>query len=308
MSGRRPRFTTPISRARNAALGFISRPFKSLSPRLQLLTGFGALVVICTLLLASGFSNSSVEDYRPGDIVHRTVSSPADIETIETIESAPKPNNSTKPIFTFDSGEAQDSVRLFRSACLSLQQQSESRSTDRRQLSWTGEGTNGVAAALISHGLDLTTIDRLTGLLRESVERYIYRDEDTQLLTREVVLIDQRNPGTQTTVAMPRLQMVSVSTAKKNLQSELEQLRGWTPPQVDALKSAMLPLVKPNVVYDETATQAAKSESAQGRQQSIVSLKRNQVVAREGDTVTEQMLAQFNAIREESKGKRRWPR
>jgi len=226
---------------------------------LQLLTGFGVLVIFCTLLLASGFSSSTIEDYRLGEVVHRTVSSPTDIEAVELVGTNPKRDDDARPIFTFDSGEAQNSVRAFRAACVHLQLQTEGRSGDRRPLSWTGEGTDKVARALASHGLDLATLDRLTGLLRESVERYIYRDEDARLLNRELFLIDQRNPGTQTSVPMPRLQMVAVSTAKKNLQTELEQLKGWTPEQIDALKTARLPLVKPNVMYDESATEAAKN-------------------------------------------------
>jgi len=308
MSARCPRFTTPRTRARKAVVGFLARPLRSLSPRLQLLTGFGILVVFCTLLLASGFSSSPIEDYRLGEVVHRTVSSPTDIEAVELVGTTPKQDDDASPIFTFDSGEAQNSVRAFRAACVHLQLQTEGRSGDRRPLSWTGEGTDKVARALASHGLDLATLDRLTGLLRESVERYIYRDEDARLLNRELFLIDQRNPGTQTSVPMPRLQMVAVSTAKKNLQTELEQLKGWTPEQIDALKTAMLPLVKPNVIYDESATEAARNAVAEKRQQTIVSLRRNQVVAREGDTVTEQMLAQFTAIRQQTRGKRQWPR
>src|SRR5258705_7397995 len=105
MSSRRPRYTTARTRARNAIVGFLGRPFRSLSPRLQLLTGFGILVIFCTLLLASGLSSSAIEDYRLGEVVHRTVSSPADIEAVELVGTTQKRVDDAIPIFTFDSGE-----------------------------------------------------------------------------------------------------------------------------------------------------------------------------------------------------------
>lgn len=48
----RPRFTSKLTRARNAALGVVLRPFRLFSPASQLLLGFTFLVVVTTLLLS----------------------------------------------------------------------------------------------------------------------------------------------------------------------------------------------------------------------------------------------------------------
>ncbi len=64
----------------------------------------------------------------------------------------------------------------------------------------------------------------------------------------------------------------------------------------EAVASAALPLLKTNVTYDRAATDAAREAAAQTVQSTVVVLKRNQTIARAGDTVTPQMLAQFAAI------------
>ena len=47
----RPRFTSRLTRARNAALGVVLRPFQWFSPTTQLILGFIFMVVVTTLLL-----------------------------------------------------------------------------------------------------------------------------------------------------------------------------------------------------------------------------------------------------------------
>lgn len=45
----RPRFTSRLTRARNAALGVVLRPFRLFSPATQLVLGFTFMVVATTL-------------------------------------------------------------------------------------------------------------------------------------------------------------------------------------------------------------------------------------------------------------------
>jgi cyclic-di-AMP phosphodiesterase PgpH len=309
MSSRRPRFTTPLSRARDSAVAFLSRPFRKLSPTLRLSIGFAVLVITCTLLLSSGLSGIAVEEYDVGDVVHRTVISPADITLVDQAETARRTaevENVVRPVFTFDPSSGETSVRSFRTAWLNLQQQIQDRNADRRNLTWTGEGPEQVGALLASHELGVATLDRLTRLLRDASERHLYRDEDAERLKQEVELVDVNGSGSRQVLVNPRMQMTPVSTARQSLGAELEQLHGWSEGQITALKSVMLPLVKPNVIYDEAATQSARKTAIANLAPSIITLKRNQVVAREGDTVTQPMLGQFRAIREHSKGGRQW--
>ncbi|HEX8687900.1 MAG TPA: HDIG domain-containing protein, partial [Pyrinomonadaceae bacterium] len=72
-----------------------------------------------------------------------------------------------------------------------------------------------------------------------------------------------------------------------------------------ALITAVLPLLRPTIRFDRDATEAARDAAVRGVQPALVVLKRNQTVAREGDTVTPQMLGQFEAIRVYSRTERR---
>src|SRR5688572_20100207 len=81
--GFRPRFTTPLSRARDAFVRRLLRPFEFFQPGTRLLVGFAFLVVVTTLLLFSGYSSGFSENYKDGDIVRRTVVAPADITTAD---------------------------------------------------------------------------------------------------------------------------------------------------------------------------------------------------------------------------------
>src|SRR5678815_5800479 len=65
-------------------------------------------------------------------------------------------------------------------------------------------------------------------------------------------------------------------------------------------------LVRPNVVLDETATAAARENEANIVPVVVISLKRNQILAREGDTVTPNILAQIAAIKSTGHSGRPW--
>ncbi|HYK21247.1 MAG TPA: HDIG domain-containing protein, partial [Pyrinomonadaceae bacterium] len=74
----------------------------------------------------------------------------------------------------------------------------------------------------------------------------------------------------------------------------------------NALAAALAPLIRPNVVFDQVATTAARESEANRIEPVVISLKRNQVVAREGDTVTPNILAQIAAIKNAGGTGRPW--
>ena len=90
--GLRPRFTTPLTRVRDSFARYLVRPLKVLPPRARLFVGFVILVLITTLLLVSGYSSSFAEEYKEGDVVRRTVVAPADINTIDVVETERRRN------------------------------------------------------------------------------------------------------------------------------------------------------------------------------------------------------------------------
>lgn len=307
--GLRPRFETPLTRLRDHVAPYLMRPFRVLPPRGQLFAGFAVLVVVTTLLLVSGYSSTFSEEYKEGEIVRRTVVAPADINTIDVVETERRRNaarESTRPIFNFDSTRSANSAQSFRAAWQDLQQQVENQTEDSKPPVWKGEGGGLVARAIIAHNFDAVQLDRLTAMLRRLADGYVYDDGDAERLKREIVLVDVRNPKAQMIVPSAQTRMTPVSVVRRNLELKILEMSGWTQEEKAALIGALVPLIRPNVVLDETATASARETAANNIEQIAITLKRNQVIAREGDTVTPAVLAQFAAIKSTGRSGRPW--
>src|SRR5919206_1433580 len=86
--GRRPRFNTPLTEARDRVVGALMRPLRWFRPTTRFLLSFLALAVLSTLLLARTRSAlTSAEVYQEGDVVRADVVSPADITSEDQRES-----------------------------------------------------------------------------------------------------------------------------------------------------------------------------------------------------------------------------
>ena len=294
--GLRPRFKTPFSQARDKVIAYAMRPLMWFRPRTRFLIGCGVLVLLTTLLLLSTRSSSFNENYRLGDVISRSIIAPADLTATDTTETERRKaaaRQTTRAVFNFDSSRAETSVQSFRTAWQELQTQT----TANRPAAWTGEGGPAVVRAIIAHNFNEDDLERLTAILREIGAGYIYDDSDADRLQQEIVLVDVQKPVEQVIVPAPRTRMASLSSARRSLELRLVNLPGWTPQQRTALTSALSPLIRPNVVLDEATTAAARETEANKISPVVISLKRNQVVAREGDTVTQNILAQINAIK-----------
>ena len=200
----------------------------------------------------------------------------------------------TRPIFNFDSTRGESSARSFRAAWEDLKSQAEAKAPGKT-LTWSGDGGAGVARALAAHNFNEDDLNQLTALIRETGDKYIYDDAEADRLNQEVVLVDVRNPTAQMIMPAPRTRMLSLSAARQALELKLLNLPGWAQEQKSVLVAAILPLLRPNVILDQTATATAREEEAKKIPAVEIKLKRNQVIAREGDTVTLAMLAQLAA-------------
>lgn len=304
----RPRFTTPYSRARDVALQYLRRPLKVFEPRTRFLIAFGFLGAVTALLLISNYSSGSAEDYREGDVVRGSVVARADTTGVDLAETDRRRNEArqaTRPVFNFDSTRGESSARSFRAAWEDLKNQAESK-TPGKALTWSGDGGNGVARAIGSHNFNDKDLSRLTALIRKIGDKYIYDDPEADRLNQEIVLVDVRNPSGQMIMPAPRTRMQSLSAARQELELEILNLPNWSQEQKSTLVAAILPLIRPNVVLDQTATATSREAEANKIPPVTVSLKRNQVIAREGDTVTPAMLAQLSAMKTTGHAGRPW--
>jgi len=305
--GLRPRFKTPFSSARDTALQYVVRPFKVFKPRTRLLIGFSCLVAITVPLLVTNYSSGYSQDYREGEVIRGNVVARSDLNGFDITETERRRNAArlaTRPIFNFDSTRGESSARSFRAAWEDLKSQSEAK--PGKALTWSGDGGAGVARALAAHNFNEDELNRLTALIRATGDKYIYDDAEADRLNQEVVLVDVRNPSGQMIMPAPRTRMLSLSAARQELELKLLNLPGWSQEQKSVLVAAILPLLRPNVILDQTATATAREEEAKKIPAVEIKLKRNQVIAREGDTVTPVMLAQLAALKTTGHSGRPW--
>lgn len=283
-------------------MAYAIRPLMVLKPRTRFLLGCSILVILTSLLLITNRFSSFNENYRQGEVLGRSIVAPADLTAVDLAETERRKataRETTRPVFNFDASRAETSVQSFRSAWEALK---ETTSGQNKSPSWNGEGGPAVAQAIIAHNFNDADLDRLASIIREIGGGYIYDDADADRLQQEIVLVDVRNVDVRNSVAQmivpaPRTRMVTLSSARRTLELRIVNLPGWSPAQKTALTAALLPLIRPNVVLDQAATAAAREAEASRIQPVAISLKRNQVVAREGDTVTPSILAQISAIK-----------
>jgi cyclic-di-AMP phosphodiesterase PgpH len=305
--GLRPRFKTPISQARDKLVAYAMRPLMVFQPRTRFLIACSVLVVLTTLLLLTNRGSNFNDDYKLGEVISRSIIVPIDLTAVDQAETERLKNaarENTRPVFNFDSSRAETSVQSFRSDWDELAAQAAD--SQNKSLIWNGEGGPAVARAIAAHNFNEADVDRIASILRESGGGYIYDDADADRLQREIVLVDVRNPVAQLIVPAPRTRMAALSTARRTLEQRIVTLPGWSAEQKTALNTALAPLIRANVVLDQAATATARETEASRVEPVVISLKRNQVVAREGDTVTPGILAQITAIKSSGNSGRPW--
>ena len=304
--GLRPRFKTPLSQARDKLVAYATRPLLVFRPRTRFLIGCSVLVLLTTLLLFTNRFSTFNENYQVGEVVGRSIIAPEDLTAVDQAETERRKTaarEATRPVFNYDSSRAETSVQSFRMAWDDLQKQV---TAGNKSVVWNGEGSQAVADAIIAHNFNDAELERLASIMREIGAPYIYDDSDVDRLQQDIVLVDVRSPAAQFIIPAPRTRMTALSSARRSLELRIANLPGWTPDQRAALTEAVVPLIRPNVGLDQGVTAAARESEANRTPPVVISLKRNQVVAREGDTVTPVILSQITAIKSAGSAGKPW--
>src|SRR3712207_3625243 len=210
--GRRPRFKSPLSEARDRALRAVTLPFRRLPPTPRFLVGFFALAVLTTLLLARTHSSlTSAEVYQEGDVVRADVISPADItgeDARQTDARRASARANTPPVWDYDPARIESAVQSFRTSWMMLRQQAElrgpanangSNANAQRELLWPGQASDkqAVARAVAAHNFDAGALEMLTHMMRDAGGGYVYDERDAAELRPEVRVADVRAGGAE---------------------------------------------------------------------------------------------------------------
>jgi cyclic-di-AMP phosphodiesterase PgpH len=302
MSKKLPNLASPFAKYRKQVEKYLN--FSRITPRQKFWFGFVILCLLTTLLLNNPFFRSNGETYKEGDVIREAIVSPADIsqtDDAETEKMRDSARNSVRPIFTFETNRADQAVQSFRSSWESLSRKADNANskanTSNVNSTWKGAGGNEVGKVFVSRKYTTTEIDAITRILRENANGYVYNDSDEQFLTSDIIVVDRQKPNEQSAVSSPKMNMISLSTARDKLNKSLIEIKSLSPKEIDAFNNALSPLIQPSVIFDSVATNRDKEAATQNTQPITISLKRSQSIAKEGDIVTPQMLSQINAIR-----------
>jgi cyclic-di-AMP phosphodiesterase PgpH len=328
MSKRLPNLASPFAKYRNQIGNYLKKPFQKLTKQQVFWIGFAVLVFVTTVLIQNPLWRSQTgEAYREGDILRESIISPADItvtDETETENSRNAARETVRPIFVFESNRAEMAVQSFRSAWENLLRHSDNANANARananlksnvakedekiESHWTGAGGAEVGKIFAARKFSTNELEAVARALRESSEGYIYNDTDRQYLQTEVTVLDRQKPSQQSIQTLPESTWTSLSDARLRLKERLETIRSLSERERDAFYAALEPFVMPSVTFDSDATAKAREAVAQSIPPVMISLKRQQRVAGEGDIVTPDILAKISAIRNYADSTRQWNR
>ncbi|HEV7645791.1 MAG TPA: HDIG domain-containing protein [Pyrinomonadaceae bacterium] len=319
-----PNLTSPMTRLRTQAARYISRPFKVLSEKQRFWLGFSVLLFLVTLLVANPFFRSGGEIYHEKDVIRETIVSPADIteaDLLTTERERQAARNTQAPIFTFEGSRAEQAVSNFRSAWSGMVQKVEPSNSNARSSNgkaanngntrvevWKNEDGEAVTKVFLARQFTSNELEAITRALREAAEGSIYDDKDAPNFQDDILLVDRKNPNQQSSVRMPENSMTSLSQAREKLRQKLAQVPSLSGKEIDAFQSALSSFIQPSVAYDSPATENARDKNAQAIMPTIISLKRGDIIARQGDEVTPEILSKLNAVRSYTTNTRQWNR
>jgi putative nucleotidyltransferase with HDIG domain len=304
---KRPKLVSPIVQLRLSLLAKVSKFFGRLSSRARLALLMAVFVVATTLLLDLNLFRVASGEYREGEIARRTVIAPNDFTAQDTIETARRralARSSSPSIFLFDPVIRQRSVQDFYAAWIKLK--TPAVAEGKNIPDWPGAGGPETARTLIARGLTAADAATMERLLRSAGGQYVFDDADAGRLGTKVLLANRATPYDRREIEPTHAEFKSLSAARAELREELTRLPGWTTDQVNAVLPGLSDFLKPSLAFDPVATDTAATAAEAAVPPSFISLRRNQLIVREGETITAQMVPQLAALNEYERAKRRW--
>ena len=299
MSKKLSKQQSAIDRFRRKVVDTLTRPFNALSSSQKFWLGFTLLAIITTLFINNPFWRPVEANYEIGDIARQSIIAPADIsaEDKDATQALIRDAQSTvKNIFVHDRSKPEDTVEQFKTAWSKLNQ---SQGNTEEPPKWTGAGEDELATVFTARRFGNNELEKIYEILRETADTNIYPDTDVNSLKGEegVILINPNLPAPETTVSNPLNDWTSVSKARAKIKPRLEEIASLSKREVDAFNSALTPLIEANVRFDGAATSKAKEDLTKNIEPVRVSLKRGQIIVREGDTINEEIISKINTIK-----------
>jgi cyclic-di-AMP phosphodiesterase PgpH len=301
MSKRVAELSTPGAKARNKLVSLFNRFFGQTSERKRFWVCFGLLALLVALIVGNPFGRPETSGYKVGDIVRERIISPADIKTEDpeqTLRLREIARESVQPIFDLEPNQADLTLRNFASIWDQVQ------TSDIRLLSEDSDRQveEKQRRLLVARTFSSSETEYIRAGLKESSEGYIYEDgEAAQFGELGVMINDRTRPGQTAVEVSPETNWIKLSAARERFRNRLDEVRTLKQEEKDAIYALLVGLIKPSITFDRSGTESARSSSASAVEPVTIELQRSQAIAREGDTVTPEILAQIGAIQSYTK-------
>ncbi|HMO80412.1 MAG TPA: HDIG domain-containing protein [Pyrinomonadaceae bacterium] len=301
-----------LDRLQDKMVTILRKPYDAVSADQRFWIGFAFISIVTTLLIYNPFWRTTGEaSYRVGEIARETIVSPADIfftDTEETERRRKKEMAAVKPIFVVEPKRQEEAVQSFRAAWEDLQRKAPAAGSQNDNgngvIEWTGTGGVELGKIFTSRRFTANEIDSVLRVLRESSGGDIYGDQDRNYLGSSIEIVDRQRPTETREAARPMLMMTALSEARNRLKEGIGQIRSLSEEEAEAFYAATAPLIQPSLIYDSSATDAARKTAAEAVEPVTIALKRGQKIADVGEPVNETMMLQMAAIRDYSASSR----
>lgn len=298
-----------------------------LPPRVRFFITCSA-IVLSTTFLVSHYSFSTMRQYQAGDIVSADLVAPADLQVVDrraTQQRQREARERVAPVFHFDHHRAEEiSQRLrlrlnelntkFRQRAVEVfgtdkltpaQRNSELLQQIIAELAQQNQDPQSpfnlspqAVAALAIQDQSEQVHEAVLGAINNVLQQLIYDESEAGFMTgRAIQLVSESGREHQN---YPASTAISVSEARIRLTQELQlRLPHTSSAGQLALSAALGQLITSNLRFDKAATEAAQRRAQEMVQPLIISLKRDQVLLRAGDVVTEEMLPLLERVRQQ---------
>jgi len=301
MSKRVAELSTPGLKARNRLTNFFQKFSGRISDKKRFWICFAVLSILITFILSNPFGPAETSGYKLGDIARERIVSPADIKT-EDPEQTRKlrefASESVQPIFELEPNQMESTLRNFTALWDKIQGSGGKRleTVDDQSL------TETQLRILRSRTFTRSETDLIRTGLKESSEGYVYLDDDSlQFGDLGVAIVDRTKPRQTAVEASPQTNWIRLSDAKRRFKERLEQIETLSETERDAVYAVLSNLIRPSIGYDKSSTESARSAVSASIEPVTIELQRSQTVVREGDTITQEMLSQIEAIQSYTK-------
>ncbi|HJZ11168.1 MAG TPA: HDIG domain-containing protein, partial [Acidobacteriota bacterium] len=270
---------------------------------------WGLLFIAALLVLFAARMDSTIPNYKIGEIAESTIRAPEDIQVPDSTTTEPRRKEAQQkvlPVHDFEAGAADSSVARIREIIEHLRQLQAANpelKTNYEGLSAKLNNDLGISvdpillarAAKQGYTSDLETY--LERKLRRVMDQYIVTDRNA-ILVRGFKTITIRNPESNREETFSLTAVQDLRSAEEALKTELEKDETLNAEGVKAYHQFLSMFLVPTIYLNNAETHSRIRSAIQNTEVVVYQIRKGKVIVRDGEEVTPFVMAQLNALRQ----------